>query len=80
MGLASRSGVGAFVGCLSGAIRDDTASQFAVEFYDQLLKGDCFAGALHSARKATTNFKDTTGLYYVGSGYPELVLSRGDIR
>lgn len=80
MGLASRSGVGAFVGCLSGAVSDVTAGQFAVEFYEQLLKGDHFAGALHSARKATTNFKDTTGLCYVGSGYPELVLSRGDIR
>jgi hypothetical protein len=76
MGLASRSGVGAFVGCFGGAVRDDSAAQFAIEFYTQLLTGTHFAAALHDARKATTNVNDTTGLYFAGSGYPELRLSR----
>ena len=75
MGLASRSGVGAFVGCFSGAVRDDSAGEFAVTFYRQLLYGQHFAAAIHAARQATTNFKDTTGLCYAGSGYPEIVLS-----
>lgn len=80
MGLASRSGVGAFVGCFGGAVRDDSAAQFSIEFYTQLLAGSRFADALYSARKATTNVNDTTGLYYSGSGYPETVLSSGSVR
>ena len=72
MRLASRSGGAAFVGCFSGAVPDDGASRFAVEFYTQLLAGNPFAKALHGARKAATNFQDTTGLYFAGSGYPEV--------
>lgn len=75
MGLASRSGVGGFVGCFSGAVRDDTACQFAIEFYTHLLRGNTFSAALHKARQAATNFNDTTGLCYAGSGYPEIVMS-----
>jgi hypothetical protein len=75
MGLASRSGVGAFVGCFGGHVQDDSASDFAIALYKQLLKGAHFAAALHSARKLVTKLDDPTALCYVGSGYPELLLS-----
>jgi CHAT domain-containing protein len=78
VGLASRSGVGAFVGSFGGALRDDSACSFAITFYEQLLRGENFASALHNARTSATNVKDATGLYYAGSGYAEvrLALSR----
>ena len=75
MGLASRSGVGAFVGCFGGHVRDDTACQVAITLYKLLLKGYNFADALHLARKETTNVTDTTGLFYIGSGYAEVTLA-----
>lgn len=74
MGLASSSGVGAFVGTFAGAVSDVGASQFAVEFYRCMVDGLRFADALLSARKATTNSTDTTGLLYAGSGGPDVVL------
>lgn len=75
MGLASRSGVGAFVGNFSGSLLDDGASLFAITFYETLLRGQNFANALHQARKATTNVNNLTGLSYVGSGYAGLDFS-----
>lgn len=75
MGLASRSGVGAFVGSFAGAVPDVGAGEFAVELYRGLADGQRFSSALLAARKATTNFKDTTGLVYVGSGDPDVVVA-----
>ncbi|HKO60382.1 MAG TPA: SIR2 family protein, partial [Pyrinomonadaceae bacterium] len=75
MGLASRSGVGAFVGCFGGQVLDDSACQVAIELYQQLLNGSNFAMALHVARKKATNVSDTTGLFYIGSGYCEVTLA-----
>lgn len=75
-GLASRSGVGAFVGCF-GLIMDDPAAAFATGFYKQLLAGRTFASALHQARRAATTFNDITGLFYAGSGCPHLRLTAG---
>jgi hypothetical protein len=75
MGVASRSGAGAFVGAFAGAVPDEGAQQFAAELYRCLVGGDAFDHALLAARKATTNFTDTTGLVYVGSGDPSVVLA-----
>jgi hypothetical protein len=75
MGLASRSGVGAFVGSFAGAVPDVGAGEFAVELYRGLADGQRFADSLLNARRATTNFKDTTGLVYVGSGDPDVVVA-----
>lgn len=75
MGLASRSGVGAFVGCFDGTLRDDSACQVAITLYQRLLAGYNFAEALHSARTQTMNVTDTTGLFYIGSGYAEVTLA-----
>jgi hypothetical protein len=75
MGLASRSGVGAFVGCFGGQLRDDSACRVAITLYQHLLKGFTFAYALHLARKENTNVTDTTGLFYIGSGYAEVILA-----
>jgi hypothetical protein len=74
--LASRSGVGAFVGSFAGALKDDRAAQFALVLYERLLGGTPFAAALHEARKETTRVDDITGLFYTGTGYAGLVLSR----
>jgi len=74
MGLASRSGVDAFVGCF-GRMLDDLAEKFAHRFYQELIKGHTFATALHQARRSTTTFKDITGLFYAGSGCPHLQLA-----
>jgi hypothetical protein len=74
MGLSSHSGVGAFVGCFSGAVSDETACQFATTFYGELLGGRRFSEAMHRARQVTTNFDDTTGLFYAGSGNPDVTL------
>jgi hypothetical protein len=76
MGLASRSGVGAFVGSFGGAVSDESACRFAITLYEQLLSGHAFANALLTARKSTTNVNDTTGLHYAGSGYAEVTLAR----
>lgn len=72
MGLAARSGVGAFVGTFNGSLADEAAMAFADAFYDALLRGELFAHALHHARKAQTNVKDITGLTYIGSGHAGL--------
>jgi SIR2-like domain/CHAT domain len=76
MGLASRSGVGAFVGNFSGALEDMPASNFAIALYEQLLAGRSFAATLHAARQAATNVQDTTGMYYIGSGHAGLRLAQ----
>ncbi len=75
MGLASRSGVAAFVGTFAGAVPDEGAKQFAIELYRRMVAGERFDTALLGARKATTNFTDTTGLVYAGSGNRGVVLA-----
>ena len=80
MGLASRSGVAAFVGAFAGAVPDEGAKQFAVHLYQRMVAGEPFDSALHAARKATTNFTDTTGLVYVGSGDRGVVLAPPTMR
>jgi CHAT domain-containing protein len=80
MGLASRSGVGAFVGTFAGAVQDESACEFAVEFYRCMANGQRFSDALLSARKMTTNIKDTTGLVYAGSGDPDVVIAEAPLR
>jgi hypothetical protein len=80
MGVAARSGVGAFVGGIVGGILDDRAAQFGHELYRRLLAGESFAAALQGARKATTEARDPTGLYYAGSGYAEIALTEPRLR
>jgi hypothetical protein len=80
MGLASRSGVAAFVGSFAGAVTDEGAKLFALEFYRRMAYGDRFENALLAARKATTHFSDTTGLVYAGSGNPGIVLTPNTTR
>jgi hypothetical protein len=78
MGLASRSGVGAFVGNFS-EVEDMPASKFAMVFYEHLLAGALFAHALHAAVQATTNVQDTTGMHYVGSGHAGMQLVKSPL-
>jgi hypothetical protein len=74
MALASRSGVGAFIGNFS-EVEDLPASKFAIIFYEHLLAGERFAHALHAAIQATTNVQETTGMHYVGSGHAGIQLA-----
>jgi hypothetical protein len=43
--------------------------------FTRVLGRERCADSLLNARRATTNFKDTTGLVYVGSGDPDVVVA-----
>jgi hypothetical protein len=72
---ASTSGVGAFIGCF-GSPSDAMAARIGIDVHKELLEGTPVAVALHKARLSSLqgDGRDSTGLLYVMSGYPELVI------
>ena len=72
---ASTAGVGAFIGCF-GSPSDAMAARIGIDLHKELLEGTPVAVALHKARLSSLreDEPDLTGLLYVMSGYPELVL------
>jgi len=79
MAVANTAGVGAFIGCFASP-RDPMAGEIGVSLHQELGTGAPVAVALHRARLAALEkyghdpLQYMTGLLYVISGYPELVL------
>jgi hypothetical protein len=76
--LATRTGVGAFVGCF-GSPKDAPAARLAADLHRELLGGTTIAQALYRARLALAKEQpqDSTGLVYVLSGASELRMLPG---
>jgi len=70
--LAMRAGVAAFIGTFSGAISDDGARIFAVEFYRELFSGRCITDAAWIARRKALTDQDATSLAYSIHGDEQL--------
>ncbi|HEY0972276.1 MAG TPA: SIR2 family protein [Gemmatimonadales bacterium] len=72
--LASRSGVGAFIGCF-GSPTDAGAAVLATELYRFAMQGVPIALALHRARAIAMQGGDVSATMFTLSGYPQLVLA-----
>ncbi|HEX7186538.1 MAG TPA: SIR2 family protein [Thermoanaerobaculia bacterium] len=77
--VATTTGVGAFIGCF-GHPSDAVAEEIGIQFHRALLKGYPVASALYKARLTASkgtlkrSNENLTWLFYVASGYGELVL------